>query len=103
MSDGETGKAPAEPLTRLALRCWQVDRVSLALRSVVMAPGGKQSWVAKQMANPEGNWPHDRPLTATCTVPPRKPKEDGEGTATARPGPLQRLHMRRLRDHRAWT
>ena len=76
MSDGETGKAPAEPLTRLALRCWQVDRVSLALRSVVMAPGGKQSWIAKQMAKPEGNWPHDRPLAATCTLPPRRPKED---------------------------
>ena len=77
MSDGETGKAPAEPLTRLALRCWQVDRVSLALRSVVMTPSGKQSWIAKQMAKPEGNWPHDRPLAATCTLPPREPK-DGE-------------------------
>lgn len=76
MTDGETGKAP-EPMTRLALRCWQVDRVSLALRSVVMASGGKQSWVAKQMAKPEGNWPHDRPLAATCTLPPRK-AEDSE-------------------------
>lgn len=69
--DGETGKAE---LTRLALRCWQVDRGSMSLRSVVMS-GGKQSWISKQMAKPEGNWPHDRPLEATCTAPPPRPKE----------------------------
>jgi hypothetical protein len=51
--------------TRLALRVWQFDRDRLILRSL-NAPRGKPSGLAKAMASPAGNWPHERPLAATC-------------------------------------
>jgi hypothetical protein len=77
-----TGKAP-EPMTRLALRAWQFDRASLSVRSLNAPPAGrKASWLAKAMAAPEGNWPHDRALEATCSRPPvavkKKKDDDGE-------------------------
>ncbi len=67
--------APDFPQTRLALRAWQLDRAAMIVRSVVVA-GRKGSWVAKAMASPVGNWPHDKPLTATCalTAQKRKPR-----------------------------
>src|SRR6266516_2134497 len=71
MGDGVTGKVPDFPQTRLALRAWQFDRVSLSVRSL-NAPGGKTTWMAKAMASPVGNWPHDRPLVASCPLPKGK-------------------------------
>ncbi len=65
--DGITGKAriPDYPQTVLALRCWRIDRTRLTLRSL-NAPPGRATWVASALASPEGGWPHDRPLIATC-------------------------------------
>lgn len=75
---GETGKAPDYPQTCLALRCWQFDRASMAVRSL-NAPARKAPWMAKAMASPAGIWPHDRPLAATCTVTGSKKKgKEGE-------------------------
>jgi hypothetical protein len=68
MSDGETGEAPDFPQTRLALRTWQLDRPSMAVRSLNAPMGKRSNWIAKQMAQPAGNWPHDRPLAATCSL-----------------------------------
>jgi hypothetical protein len=64
---GTTGKVPDYPQTRLALRTWQIDRDRLVLRSL-NAPGGRTSWLAKAMASPAGNWPHDHPLAASCAT-----------------------------------
>lgn len=76
--DWETGKVPEFPQTCLALRCWQFDRTSMAVRSL-NAPARKAPWMAKAMASPIGIWPHDRPLAATCTMTkPKKKCEDGE-------------------------
>jgi hypothetical protein len=79
--NGETGEATAFPQTRLALRTWQVDRASMAVRSLNAPMGRGGNWIAKQMAQPAGNWPHDRPLAATCSLgarPRRKRKGDSE-------------------------
>jgi hypothetical protein len=71
-------------MTRLALRAWQFDRASLSVRSLNAPPAGrKASWLAKAMAAPEGNWPHDRALEAACSMPPvavkkKKGEDDGE-------------------------
>lgn len=82
MSDGITGKAPGFPQTRLAFRCWQVDRAGMAVRSLNAPAGRKGNWIAGQMAQPAGNWPHDRPLTAECVPvipkPRRRRKKGGE-------------------------
>jgi hypothetical protein len=73
-----TGKAP-DPQTRLALRAWGLDRVSLTVRSLnAPAAGRKASWIAKAMASPEGGWPHGTPLAATCDLPPRRKRKDDE-------------------------
>lgn len=78
--NGETGEVPAFPQTRLALRTWQVDRASMAVRSLNAPMGKGANWIAKQMAQPAGNWPHDRPLAATCSLgaPSRRRKKGGE-------------------------
>jgi hypothetical protein len=47
----------------------------MMVRSLNSPAGRKASWVAKAMASPAGNWPHDRPLCATCAMSGRKPKE----------------------------
>jgi len=40
------------------------------------------------MASPVGNWPHDRPLAATCAAPPaRKKKGDDDGEPDHGPVP----------------
>jgi hypothetical protein len=54
------------------------------------APGSgrKASWIAKALASPEGGWPHDRPLAATCPRPPRK-KGDDEGEEEHGPVPAK--------------
>ena len=82
MTDGVTGKAvPDYPQTRLALRTWEFDRAAMAIRSVTLAgrPGRPTNWIAKAMAAPAGNWPHDRPLTAVCNVPaPKRRKKDSD-------------------------
>jgi hypothetical protein len=79
MTDEVTGKAPDFPQTRLALRSWQLDRPAMMVRSLNAPTGKRSNWIARQMAQPEGNWPHDRPLQAACAAgaPPRrrKPKE----------------------------
>lgn len=75
MSGGGTGKAPALPQTRLALRAWQFDRDQLVLRSL-NAPVGKPTWVAKAMASPVGNWPHGKTLAASCPFTSGKGKHD---------------------------
>jgi hypothetical protein len=72
------------PLTRLALRVWQFDRAAMAVRSL-NSPARKAPWTAKAMASPTGAWPHDRPLTATCSAPRRKPKD---GDAVEDHGPV---------------
>lgn len=82
MSADFTGKVP-DPQTKLALRAWQFDRAAMAVRSL-NAPLGRKTgnWIAKAMANPVGNWPHDHPLAATCTMTApsrrRKKKDDDE-------------------------
>lgn len=77
--DGGTGKAPDFPLTRLALRAWRFDRAGMTVQSLnAPAAGRKASWIAKAMASPEGTWPHDRPLAATCSLPPQRKKKDDE-------------------------
>jgi len=74
-----TGKPPADPQTRLALRSWQVDRAAMAVRSLNAPLGRRPNWMAKAMAAPAGNWPHDQPITATCALPkPRRKKDDDE-------------------------
>jgi hypothetical protein len=75
--NGETGKAPDFAQTRLALRSWQLDRTAMAVRSLNAPMGKRSNWIAKQMAQPAGNWPHDHPLAAACAMPPRR-KKDGE-------------------------
>lgn len=78
MSNGGTGKAPGQAMTRLALRTWQIDRASLAVRSL-NAPAGRANWIARQMAQPAGNWPHDHPLAADCRkTGPLTRKKKGE-------------------------
>ena len=77
MSGKGTGKVPDFPQTRLALRSWQFDRPAMAVRSLNAPQGRKASWIAKAMANPAGNWPHGKPLEASCMLAARKPK-DGE-------------------------
>jgi hypothetical protein len=85
---GGTGK---DPRTRLALRCWIFDRAGMAVRSLNSpAAGRKASWMAKAMASPEGIWPHDRPLTATCSAPkPRRRKGDDEDVPEHGPVPAR--------------
>lgn len=81
---------PDFPQTRLALRAWQLDRTSMMVRSLNAPLGRKPSWIAKAMANPAGNWPHDRPLAAACAVasrPPRKPKAGEESEPPHGPVP----------------
>lgn len=68
------GQARSYPQTFLALRAWQFDRAAMAVRSL-NAPARKAPWMAKAMASPQGAWPHDRPLTATCAMPKPKPKD----------------------------
>jgi hypothetical protein len=51
--------------TRLGFRVWRFDRARLAVCSL-NAPAGRASWMASALANPEGGWPHDRPLVAVC-------------------------------------
>ena len=71
--------APDYPQTRLALRAWGLDRVSLTVRSLnAPAQGRKASWIAKAMASPEGGWPHGNPLAAKCPLPPRKKQKDDQ-------------------------
>jgi hypothetical protein len=77
-SGQETGKAPADPQTRLAFRTWMLDRETLHVRSLNAPAGRKPTWIAKAMASPEGNWPHDTPLIAACPLPPRRKKADDE-------------------------
>ena len=78
MSDGITGKVPDFPQTRLAMRAWMVDKSGLMVRSLNSPSGRKANWLAKAMASPEGGWPHDRPLAATCPMPPRRKRKDDE-------------------------
>jgi hypothetical protein len=66
-------------MTRLALRSWQVDRASLAVRSLNSPIGKKANWLSKAMASPEGNWPHDHPLAAVCPYPQVKPRRRKKG------------------------
>ena len=70
---GITGKVPDYPQTVLALRVWGLDRAQLTVRSL-NAPQGRATWVASALASPEGGWPHDRPLVATC----RRGSQHGE-------------------------
>jgi hypothetical protein len=84
-----TGKAPDFPQTRLALRAWQLDRPAMMVRSLNSPAGRKASWMAKAMASPEGNWPHDKPLMAACARPPARPKKDDDGTPEHGPVPSQ--------------
>lgn len=75
------GKAPDFPQTFLALRCWRLDGTAMAVRSLnAPAVGKKSSWIAKALAAPTGNWPLDRPIAATCTLParPKKGEDDPE-------------------------
>lgn len=77
--NGGTGKAPDFPQTRLALRAWMFDRSAMTVQSLNAPQSGrKASWIAKAMASPEGSWPHDRPLAATCPVPPKPRKKKGD-------------------------
>ncbi len=87
MSDEITGKGPADPQTRLALRSWQLDRVSMAVRSLNAPQARKPSWMATAMASPAGCWPHDRPITATCALPKRRRKKDDDGEPAHGPVP----------------
>ncbi|MGO9162702.1 MAG: hypothetical protein ACLP7J_18730 [Streptosporangiaceae bacterium] len=63
---GITGKGPDYPETRLALRAWGLDARRLTVRSLNAATTGKPPWVARAMASPDGDWPHDAPLRAVC-------------------------------------
>jgi len=79
VADDVTGKAPADPQTRLAFRTWMLDRETLHVRSLnAPSSGRKATWIAKAMASPEGNWPHDTPLVAACPLPPRRKNKDDE-------------------------
>lgn len=86
MTDEVKGKVPDLPQTVLAFRCWRLDRAAMAVRSL-NAPGGRnKSWIARQMAQPAGNWPHDHPLAAGCMLVPgrrKKDEEDGHGPVPA--------------------
>lgn len=78
-ADGITGKVPDFPQTRLALRAWGLDRAAMTVRSLNAPAGGrKANWLAKAMASPEGSWPRDHPLAASCPLPPRRKKKDDE-------------------------
>jgi hypothetical protein len=81
MGDETTGKAPGIAQTRLALRSWQFDRAAMAVRSLNAPVSRKANWIAKAMASPAGNWPHDRPLAATCALgaPNRRRRKKGAG------------------------
>ena len=80
--------APDFPLTRLALRCWRLDRTSLLVQSLNAPASRKASWMSKAMASPDGTWPHDRPLAAACAMPkPRKKKGDDDGEPEHGPVP----------------
>jgi hypothetical protein len=53
--------------TALALRCWELDRVHLALISFNARPGKPPAWwMANAFDTPVGSWPYDRPLKAEC-------------------------------------
>ena len=81
-----SARVPDFPQTRLALRAWQLDRASMAVRSL-NAPGRKVNWIARAMAAPAGAWPHEGTLAATCRAP--KPGKPREGEEPAPPhGPL---------------
>lgn len=81
MTGDVTGKVPAFAQTRLALRAWQFDRAAMAVRSLNAPIGRKANWIAKAMANPAGNWPHDHPLAAACAMaaPRRRRKKNDDG------------------------
>jgi hypothetical protein len=64
-SNGNTGKAPDYPQTRLAFRVWRFDQQRLALRSL-NAGNGRRSWLAAALSDPAGEWPRDAPLLARC-------------------------------------
>jgi hypothetical protein len=84
--------APDYPQTRLALRCWHLDQVTMTVRSL-NAIGSKPSWLAKAMASPEGGWPHDQPLEAACASPPkRKKRGEDDGEDPPEHGPVPSLH-----------
>jgi hypothetical protein len=83
----ETGKAAADPQTRLALRSWQLDRASMAVRSLNAPMSRKPNWIAKAMASPAGNWPRDRPIAATCALPKPRRKKDDDGEPVHGPVP----------------
>lgn len=74
--NGETGKAPDYPLTRLALRAWQFDRAGMTVRSLNAPSSGKKTWLASAMASPAGSWPYGRALAAACPVTGDKAHED---------------------------
>lgn len=90
MMHGFTGKAPVAdlPRTRLALRSWMLDRTAMAVRSLNAPRRG--NWIAKAMAQPAGNWPHDHPLAATCAhgTPPRTRKKKSGGEEEIPHGPV---------------
>jgi len=91
MTDGVTGKAvPDYPQTRLALRAWQFDRAAMAVRSLNAAlPGKRANWIAKAMASPVGNWPHDYPLAATCSLgAPKRRRKKAEDDEEPEHGPV---------------
>jgi len=52
----------------------------MQVRSLNAPMGKRANWIAKQMAQPAGNWPCDRPLAATCSfgTPRRRRKKGGE-------------------------
>jgi hypothetical protein len=68
MTAGGTGKAPALPVTRLALRAWRLDRERMVVRSL-NAPSKKAPWFAKALASPAGAWPYRQALVASCPSP----------------------------------
>jgi hypothetical protein len=60
-------KVPDVAETLLGFRCWRVDPLRLTLHSVVVGTMPKRQPAVRQMlAAPEGAWPHDEPLVATC-------------------------------------
>jgi hypothetical protein len=88
---GDGGKVPDFPQTRLAFRSWQLDRASMAVQSLNAPRSSRANWVAKQMAQPAGNWPHDRPLAAACALgaPSRRRRKPKEGEPEDTPhGPV---------------
>lgn len=63
--NGVTGEVPAYPATRLAFRCWGLDKTSMLVKSL-NARGKNQPWMAKALSSPHGSWPHGRIQAASC-------------------------------------